>query len=201
MKKTIYFDFDGTLYDSDKLMQKFIDICKKYKISEGIIDNLERRLFTETKLFNLDELANSLLKEHSLTSDFIEEIEKLYLEKNVYSDVYYALDKIQKSQKYDMVILTYGNIKYQEKKISNCDILEYIKEVIITEKNKSNIDNIDYTNGIFIDNNPEQITNLTKKTNNVIRIRRQTDKYSKIDTEIPVNQYQDLISLVETELL
>ena len=50
-----------------------------------------------------------------------------------------------------MVILTYGNIKYQQKKIHNCDILEYIKEVIITEKNKSNINNIDYENSITLE--------------------------------------------------
>lgn len=201
LKKTIYFDFDGTLYDSDKLMRKFTDICKKFKILEEDIDTIEQELFTENKLFNLDELANYLSEKYILPPDFLKELENLYSEKNIYPDVYLALRKIKQSQKYDMVILTYGNIKYQQKKIHNCDILEYIKEVIITEKNKSNINNIDYENGIFIDNNPAQIKALKDKTDNVIRIRRKTDKYSKHDTEISIKEYQDLITLVEKELL
>lgn len=201
MKKTIYFDFDGTLYDSDKLMRKFTDICKKFKILEEDIDTIEQELFTETKLFNLDELANYLSEKYILPPDFLKELENLYSEKNIYPDVYLALNKIKESQKYDMVILTYGNIKYQQKKIHNCDILEYIKEVIITEKKKSDINNIDYENSIFIDNNPTQIKALKDKTDNVIRIRRKTDKYSKHDTEISIKEYQDLITLVEKELL
>lgn len=201
MKKTIYFDFDGTLYDSDKLMRKFTDICKKFKILEEDIDTIEQELFTETKLFNLDELANYLSEKYILPPDFLKELENLYSEKNTYPDVYLALNKIKESQKYDMVILTYGNIKYQQKKIHNCDILEYIKEVIITEKKKSDINNIDYENSIFIDNNPTQIKALKAKTDNVIRIRRKTDKYSKHDTEISIKEYQDLITLVEKELL
>lgn len=201
MKKTIYFDFDGTLYDSDKLMRKFTDICKNFKILEEDIDTIEQELFTENKLFNLDELATYLSEKYILPPDFLKELENLYSEKNIYPDVYLALRKIKQSQKYDMVILTYGNIKYQQKKIHNCDILEYIKEVIITEKNKSNINNIDYENSIFIDNNPAQIKALKDKTDNVIRIRRKTDKYSKHDTEISIKEYQDLITLVEKELL
>ena len=201
LKKTIYFDFDGTLYDSDKLMRKFTDICKKFKILEEDIDSIEQELFTETKLFNLDELANYLSEKYILPPDFLKDLENLYSEKNIYPDVYLALNKIKESQKYDMVILTYGNIKYQQKKIHNCDILEYIKEVIITEKKKSDINNIDYENSIFIDNNPTQIKALKDKTDNVIRIRRKTDKYSKHDTEISIKEYQDLITLVEKELL
>ena len=201
MKKTIYFDFDGTLYDSDKLRRQFTDICKKFKILEEDIDTIEQELFTETKLFNLDELANYLSEKYILPPVFLKELENLYSEKNIYPDVYLALNKIKESQKYDMVILTYGNIKYQQKKIHNCDILEYIKEVIITEKKKSDINNIDYENSIFIDNNPTQIKALKDKTDNVIRIRRKTDKYSKHDTEISIKEYQDLITLVEKELL
>lgn len=201
MKKTIYFDFDGTLYNSDNLMRQFILLCQKYKISEEEIHTLEKEIFNETKLFNLDELVNHLQKRYSLSEEFLQEKEKLYLENNIYSDVYLALAKLKESQKYDIVILTYGNIKYQQKKISNCDILDYIKEVIITEKKKNTINNIDYENSIFIDNHPKQIETLNTRTRNVIRIRRDTDKYSNINTEIETKEYKDLISLVENELL
>ena len=68
-------------------------------------------------------------------------------------------------------------------------------------KKKNTIKNIDYETSIFIDNHPEQIKILKTETNNVIRIRRKTDKYSKVDTEIYIKEYQDLISLVENELL
>ena len=201
LKKTIYFDFDGTLYDSDNFMKQFLNLCQKYKISEEKVHILEKEIFTETKLFNLDELVIQLKKRYSLPEEFQEEVEKLYSEKNIYSDVYLALSKIKESKKYDIVILTYGHIKYQQKKISNCDILDYIKEVIITEKKKNTINNIDYENSIFIDNHPEQIKVLKTRTNNVIRIRRTTDKYSNINTEIEVKEYNDLITLVEKELL
>ena len=58
--------------------------------------------------------------------------------------------------------------------------MKYFKDIIITNKDKSKL-NIDYTNGIFIDNNPLELEKFYNSNSiNLIRIKRDTDKYFKV---------------------
>ena len=67
---------------------------------------------------------------------------------------------------------------------------------------KSELENICYDEGIFIDNNPKEIERfINKSVKKVIRVRRPSDKYSKFDTNVVVSEYEDLYQLVDNELL
>ncbi len=202
MKAKIYIDFDGTLYDSNKLINNFLNICNKYGISKTQVQEVKKDLFTKENLFNLDILAETLYIKMKLPEEMLTEVEELYSATYLYKDVIEALDKIRLTKKYEVIILTYGNIAYQKKKIESSNLNEYLQDVIITESSKTNIKEADYKNGIFIDNNPYQIEKFIKaKARKVIRIRRESDKYSIIDIKAPISEYSNLNTLVDQELL
>lgn len=202
MKNIVYFDFDGTLYDSDNLTNMFLKLCQRYGVSKEEEKNAETILFDEKNLFDLDEIAVFLKDKFNLSDTFLKEVESLYLIPNLYSDTIPALDLLVDSNKYEIIILTYGDISHQEKKINNCGILKYANDVIITEGSKAGIDKVDYDNGIFIDNNPYQIECFVNtKAKKVLRIRRSIDKYSKTDSNVVTKEYADLVELVKKELL
>ena len=172
----IYIDFDGTLFNSTKLYNDFIKFFKKYNIDELSIN----KLYKQEK--NLDTLATSLIKKYSLPQSISEEFNQIYSKKLIYKDIIPFLEKY--SKKYYLILLTLGNESFQQKKISSTNISKYFKEIIITNKDKSKL-NIDYSNGIFIDNNPLELKKFyNANAKYLIRIKRKTDKYSKLNLDI-----------------
>ena len=172
----IYIDFDGTLYNTTKLNKNFINIFNKYNIDKKYI----KKLMNNHK--NYDILANKIIKENNIDKSIYNELFNLYSNDLVFKDVIPFLEKYHK--KYELILLTLGNKEYQEKKINSSNLRKYFKDIIITNKDKSKL-NIDYINGIFIDNNPNELkkfynSNATK----LIRIKRNDDKYSKLNLDI-----------------
>ena len=173
----IYIDFDGTLFDSTKHYNEYIKIFKKYNIN---IETYFKKEYEKEK--NFDSLSKKIIKEYNLNPSIYDEIDKIYSEKLIFKDAITFLE--ENHNKYDLILLTLGNINYQQKKINKTNISKYFKEIIITNKDKSKL-NIDYTKGIFIDNNPLEIKKFyNSKAKYLIRIKRDTDKYSKIDLDI-----------------
>ena len=174
----IYIDFDGTIFNNTKLNQDFINIFKEYNISTKHIE----KLIKEIKNYNL--VAKQLIKEFNLNNNILTKIDNIYSDDFIYKDSIPFLKKYH--NKYNLILLTYAtDKKYQLNKINSSNINKYFKEIIITTKNKSKLDNIDYNNGIFIDNNPNELkrfynSNATK----LIRIKRSNDKYSKLNLNI-----------------
>ena len=173
----IYIDFDGTLYNTTKLNQNFINIFNKYNIDT----KYTKKLMNTHK--NYDILANKIIKENNIDKSIYKKLFNLYSNDLVYKDVIPFLEKYYK--KNELILLTLGNEDYQEKKINSSNLRKYFKDIIITNKDKSKLDNIDYINGIFIDNNPNELkkfynSNATK----LIRIKRNDDKYSKLNLDI-----------------
>ena len=59
---------------------------------------------------------------------------------------------------------------------------------------------IDYTNGVFIDNNPTDVVNLyNTHPLGVIRVRRITDKYTLQDLpeELHIPEYKKIIDIIK----
>ena len=174
----IYIDFDGTLFNNSKHYKKLITIFKKYNIQEEYINNL-----TNNKHYkNMDNLAKEIIINNNLDKSIIKEINTIYNKDLIYKDIIPFLEKYQ--NKYDLILLTLGTKNYQLKKIKSSNISKYFKEIIITNKDKSKL-NIDYSNGIFIDNNPLELKKFyNANAKYLIRIKRKTDKYSKLNLDI-----------------
>ena len=190
----IYIDFDSTLYDTNKLYKEFINIFKRNNIKEIQIKELMKsKEYIKTKSFDI--LANIIIKKYNLNKEIYNEIDKIYSQDLVFKDVIPFLEKYY--QKYDLILLTFGTKKFQEKKIKSSNLNKYFKDIIITNKDKSKL-NIDYINGVFIDNNPNELKKFyNSKATKLIRIKRDTDKYSKLNLNI--NNIPEFISFEELE--
>lgn len=149
---------------------------------------------------NLDIIANKIINENNLTNSIINELNNLYSKDLIFEDVIPFLEKYY--QKYNLILLTLGNKKYQQKKINSLKINKYFKKIIITNKDKSKL-NIDYTKGIFIDNNPLELKKFqNSKSKYLIRIKRNTDKYSKINLNIKnILEFKDFNELLNSNYI
>lgn len=195
----IYIDFDGTLFDTDSFYEDFLNVCFKYRIDKEKVDLTKKILFTESYLFNMDKLIDYLIKEYNLSLEFKNEVSDLFSNKYVFSDVISSLEVLK--NKYELIILTYGEYNYQKKKINGSNLKDYFKDIIVTDKIKSTLDNVDYKNSIFIDNNPKEIKRFVEVgSKKVIRIRRDSDKYSKKELEVKVNEYKNFTEILINEL-
>ena len=192
----IYIDFDGTLFNNTKLYNKFINIFKKYNITEEYINNIT----TKKQYKNLDILAKKIIKDNNLDQSIINEMNKIYTNDIIYKDVIPFLEEY--SQKHELILLTLGTKNYQRKKINSTNISKYFQKIIITNKDKS-ILNINYQNGIFIDNNPNELKKFyNSKSKYLIRIKRDTDKYSKLNLNINnIPEFKDFNELLESNYI
>jgi len=192
----IYIDFDGTIYNSTKLDKKFINLFKEYNIDQKYIT----KLINEIKNYNI--IAKRLINKFNLNTDILTQINNIYSEELIYQDVIPFLEKYYK--KCNLILLTYTNDKnYQLNKINNSNISKYFKEIIITTKDKSKLNNIDYLNGIFIDNNPIELERFyNSNASKLIRIQRNTDKYSKLKLNINnIPSFKDFKELLQSKYI
>jgi len=192
----IYIDFDGTLFNNNKHYHKLINIFKKYNIKKEYINNLTKNKYYK----NLDILAKEIIIKNNLDKSIIKEINTIYSNDLIYKDTIQFLEKYNKN--YELILLTLGTKQYQLKKINSTNISKYFKEIIITNKDKSKL-NIDYQNSIFIDNNPLELKKFYNvKSKYLIRIKRNTDKYSKINLDIKnIPEFKDFTELLESNYI
>ena len=191
----IYIDFDGTLFNSKKHYNKYTTIFKEYNID---IKKILNKIYEKEK--NFDSIAKKIIKEYNLNSTIYEELDKIYSKKLIFKDAIPFLEEY--SKKHDLILLTLGNINYQNKKIKHSNISKYFKDIIITNKDKSTLD-IDYENGIFIDNNPLELKKFyNSKAKHLIRIKRDSDKYSKLDLDIEnIPEFTDFDELTKSKYI
>lgn len=176
----IYIDFDGTLFDTDKYTEDFMNIFNKYGIDKDLFDKCKKIVFDNDDLFNLDIIIDYFIKNYNIDSNLKKEMEDLLNNSYIYPDVINCLDFLSSSG-YELYLLSYGDEKFQTKKIFKYDLVKYFNKIIITDKDKSKLD-LDYENGIFIDNNPIVIESLYNiNANNLIRIKRKSDRYTKFE--------------------
>lgn len=174
----IYIDFDGTLFDTDKYMSDFMDIFNQYGINSVIFDEVRANLFNDEKLFNLDIIIDYFIEKYNVDIELKYKIDNLLTNSYVYPEVIDCLNILINSG-FELYLLTYGDALFQLKKIEASNLSGYFKGIIITDKDKSEL-NLDYKNSIFIDNNPIVIEKLYEsKAKKLIRIKRKSDRYTK----------------------
>ena len=187
-----YIDFDNTLYATANLTKSML-----YAVASCIADqkNLDVQNVLDTinpkfhsTVDNIFSFAEKMSKNYELDPKFaINSVNEVInnSENLVFPDAKRFLER--KKQNGDrLVILTYiveGNQQYQLQKIMGSGIANYFDQIIITSKYKFELD-LNYKDGIFIDDDPRDLNNLyEKKPIKVIRIRKENNKRSKIDLE------------------
>lgn len=197
MKTKIYLDFDSTLFNTDCYDSELLAICKLYKIDESKFNDIKTKLFKKNTDFDIDEFINYLIKKEYVDKNILNDIELLKNRNFIYEDTIFFLDNLK--DKYDLILLTRGQEKNQQDKIRASRLEKYFSKIIITSNDKSKLDNVDYLNSIFIDNNPLEIERfISAKAKRVIRIKRNTDKYSKINlTDSKLETYTNLKDILK----
>ena len=190
----IYIDFDGTLFNTDKFYQDYLDILNKYNISSLEIDEMKKELFTNRR-FNLDILTDYIISKYNI-KNLKQEVEFLYNNSYVFEDV---IPFLEKYKNYNLILLTLGDIDYQNRKIESSNLSKYFQDIIITDVDKSQLD-INYKDNLFIDNNPKELNRFQNNGGKIIRIRRIEDKYSVIDLD-NVLEYKNFFNLKLEEII
>lgn len=185
----LYIDFDRTLFNSSRFLDEMCLLLEKYNIS--------KKVFT---LYNSDFNPYAVLRNLKETVDqsIYNELDKVFLncKKYLYRDAIPFL-KYAKDCGYKVVIITKGDYEYQEKKIINSKIDNYYDELIITLKDKGEL-NLDYKNGLFIDDNPKEIQSILKNNpREIIRIKRKNNPYSKIKLSRNIKTVSSLNELIK----
>lgn len=196
----IYIDFDGTLFNTDELYDKFRSLCISYRISNKDIESAMEDSIKKYGMYSLEKILKILKEKYKLDDKIVKDFQFLFSSKFVYEDVREALEVL--TEKYEVILLTYGD-KDQWHKIECSGLKKYFSSIIVTDKKKDQLKDIDYNNSIFIDNNVNDLLGFFyANAKKVIRIRRESDKYSKIDTGIlEIPEYKNFLELVKKEFI
>ncbi len=187
-----YIDFDNTLYETAKLTSlmiaaignKIAELTGKdsVEITQDAKDN-----FNST-LDNIFTHAEKMGKKYNVDEKAVVDAVKSVVDNGkeiVFEDGVRFLERL-KEKGHKVFILTYipkTNQEYQLKKLMGSGITSYFDGIIVTAEYKFLLD-IDYTNGIFIDDDPRDLNGLFEKNPiKVIRIRKPNNKRSKIDID------------------
>ena len=187
-----YIDFDNTLYETAKLTTCMLDaICKtvveKLGKEYSEIDEYVKANFNSTT-DNIFTFARETGSYYGIDSDLVENNVKAVVDNGnniVFEDAERFLARL-KENGHEVHILTYipkTNQEYQMKKLLGSGLMKYFDTITITSKYKFLLD-MDYTQGIYIDDDPRDLNGLYEKNPiKVIRIRKPNNKRSKIDID------------------
>ena len=196
----VYIDFDRTLFDCDQFLKDFYNIIDKYQISKDVFKTCQIQCKRDG--FNPYTILDNVSREYAFDIEIYHDIDSLLskTQKYLYIDAIPFLNYL-KSCNYKIIILTKGNIEYQKQKILNAKIEDYYNELIVTMKHKGKL-NIDYSNSIFIDDNPLEIASiLRKRPKRIIRIKRVNSKYSNAEDLKDIDLVSTLSEIVENKLI
>lgn len=134
----IIFDFDYTLLDTTKFKEKLADIFGK---NTFYIDY--KKYFKTKKVHFYYEKYLDILKSEKRINDDEERKLKLKVEnliKNIDDFLYPDAENILKyfkKNKAELILITFGNKKWQEEKVKNLNIKKYFDKIIFEEEDKS----------------------------------------------------------------
>jgi len=209
-----YIDFDSTLYNTsglvDAMLKALAEAINKQNKSLNTNDMYleEKNMLKSKKLYNINEPCEYFADKYNLVvTPLINEVEKVVnnSESFVYPDTIEFLQKLKKDN-HTINLITYTakqGIEYQVQKIQGSGLIKYFDNIIVTSTPKWDLD-LDYTTGIFIDDNPDNLVGLySKNPQNLIRIKREGNKYSakSMPENINIPEYTDFSQIKIAEVI
>ena len=190
-----YIDFDNTLYETSRLSKDMVMEISKYIVDKYPDKNIDetydevKSMFNREHIYNIYNLARYFAEKYNLNSEeMVDSVESIILDgkKYVFEDSISFLKKVKDGGNV-LNILTYvaqEDLAYQLTKIKGSGLSQYFDNIFIVSKNKFEL-GLKYEEGIFIDDSPKDLRGLaSKKPLKLIRIRRESNKYSKEEVEI-----------------
>lgn len=197
-----YIDFDNTLYNTNLLKEKMLNSIAEIAKNQQNIDILQEcnLLFTNDHIYDIYKLADYICNKYNLNlQQVLKTLDNVILNGSdfTFNDSIPFLEKLH-NLNHNIFLLTYSNnnLKYQTLKILGSGLINYFDALYITSTPKYELD-IDYKNGIFIDDNPKDLLGLySKSAKKVIRLKRAENKYSLQNLEnCNIDEYINFIEL------
>ena len=188
-----YIDFDHTLFDTSVLTKRMLQAI----VNTSKMDILEecKSMFNREHIYNIYELAKYFCNKYKLDENTM--LSAVKNEISNCSDLVFidSIDFIKrlKSKGHKIYMLSYYEyeLQYQLDKIAGSKLSDLFDGIIITKEPKYNL-NIDYSNGIFIDDKPADLIGLySKNPIKLIRLRRKGQKYSDKNIEEYIEEYEN----------
>ncbi len=187
-----YLDFDNTLYETAKLTQLMLEsIAKGIAASNGqdveVLLNEAKGSFDSTN-DNIFSFASNMAKRYNVDSEIIVGKVKSTIdngEEIVFEDAKKFLERLKENgdKAYVLTYVPKGNQEYQMRKLMGSGLMKYFEGTIITTEYKFLLD-LNYENGIFIDDDPRDLNGLAAKNpKKVIRMRKPNNKRSVFDLD------------------
>lgn len=135
----IFIDFDDVLFNTKKFIFEYLKIFKKHGISEEVFKKYyykEKQINNGSKKYNFNKHLKRISRNLNIDiKNLKSDINKFLFstEKFIFRDVKKTLGNFKKD---DLYILSYGDKKFQNKKIKNSGIADYFKKIIISHKDK-----------------------------------------------------------------
>ena len=215
IKNVFFIDFDDTLFNTKKFKKELIGIFKKNGVSEDQFKEFYYAGGGNKTAFSFERQVGMLKKKYNISS------RRLILDFNVFigdiscflfRDTKSFLQKIKNKNNY-LILLSYGDVKFQKKKILNSGIADFFDEIIITEGVKiAIIEKHKQANSservIFIEDHPKQLDAVMKKFSkdkknklfkkiDVIKIARKSGRYSNVKTEFPFERFENFSDIIK----
>ena len=194
-----YLDFDYTLFDTHAFRQGLYEILEKNGLDKTYLALTPEMKTSGQKLLNIKELFKSLSETKNIPlNNFLEPLEELYsrCDQFVYDDSVEFI-KYLKSKNHKLHVLTWGEKEFQKEKLQASKLYDYFDEIVYAEVLKYELD-IDYTNGIFVDDSVRDLEGLyNKQAKQVFRIKRPNGKNS--DKELNIKEILEFNSLKELQ--
>lgn len=201
-----YIDFDGTLYNTEKLKEDLLNVIIKkveyYNVNRQDTIKEVKGMFNRENIYNIYNLAIFFANKYRFESkQILNEINEIIEngEKYLYEDSIEFIKKL-KEKGYTTHIFTYADrvdFGYQNAKIKGSKISDMFDIIIITSQDKHTL-NINYEKGIFVDDNTKVLKGLySVNPHRLIRIKRKGSKYSSAELEeINIEEYENLDEIV-----
>lgn len=194
-----YLDFDYTLFDTYKFREELYKILEKNGLDRTYLAITPEMKTNGQKLLNIKELFKSLSETKNISlNNFFQPLEDLYArcDELVYDDTVEFLNYL-KSKNHKLHVLTWGEKEFQKEKLKASKLYEYFDEIIYAEQLKYTLD-IDYENGIFIDDSVRDLEGLyNRNAKQVFRIKRKNGKNS--DKELNIKEILEFETLKELQ--
>ena len=194
-----YLDFDYTLFDTHAFREELYKILEQNGFDKTYLGLTQETKNNSQKLLNIKEFFTNLsISKNIPIENFLNPLDKLYsrCEEFVYDDSVEFLNYL-KSKKHKLYIITWGEKEFQKEKLKASKLYNFFDEIIYAEQLKYTLD-IDYKNGIFIDDSIRDIEGLYhQNAKQIFRIKRKNGKNS--DKELKINGILEFNSLKELQ--
>ena len=200
-----YIDFDSTLFNTSGFIKEIlIALSKEINFQDCNLGAekiyLEvKKVYAKDNIYNLNELCKYFAEKYNLNEErLVNSVDNVINNGKdfVYNDsVEFLKNLINNGHKINLLTYTLKErIEYQVQKVYGSGLVKYFENIIITTAPKWKLD-LNYSNGIFIDDNPKDLAGLYHQNSQaVVRIKREGNKYSSksMPDNIEIPEYASL---------